>query len=136
MVKKITPEAFLKTLEISMLFLTGLSVLVCFLIFHKLYYTISLLFGAFIGYLNFRSTKNDGIKTLLKVRTGLAPQKGVALYMSKFYLRLFATGVLLFFSVKFLHLNILFILAGISIIYLQIVLMALTNFYFKKIEIA
>jgi hypothetical protein len=136
MVKKITPEAFLKTLEISMLFLTGLSVLVCFLIFHKLYYTISLLFGAFIGYLNFRSTKNDGIKTLLKVRTGLAPQKGVVLYMSKFYLRLFATGVLLFFSVKFLHLNILFILAGISIIYLQIVLMALTNFYLKKIEIA
>lgn len=135
MIKKISSEAFIRNLEISIIIFSIISGVFTLLIWKNLNYTFSLLSGIFIAYLNFRSTKSDSIKTLNRVKQGLSPEKGVFLYMSKFYLRLFATGVLLYFFIKIVKLNAIFILLGLTIIYFQLILTALGNLYFKKLEI-
>ncbi|PMP67953.1 MAG: hypothetical protein C0190_02350 [Thermodesulfobacterium geofontis] len=135
MVKKITLTTFLKQLEISFLLVSIISAFFVLLIWKDINYTLSLLSGSFVAYLNFRSTKNDSIKTLNLVKEGLSPEKGIFLYMSKFYLRLFATGIVLFFFIKILKMNAIFILLGLTLIYFQLILISLRNFYLKKLEI-
>jgi hypothetical protein len=136
MIKQVQAEQFLKEIE-QIIVLTGiLGGLFVFLITGNLIYSLSLLFGVIVGYLNFRSTKNDGIKTLYQVRYGLAPQKGVVLYLSKFYMRLFATGILLFLFIKFLKFHPVFILGGIVLVYLQVVLIGILKLKIGGIEIA
>ncbi|PMP94992.1 MAG: hypothetical protein C0169_05875 [Thermodesulfobacterium geofontis] len=135
MVKKITLTTFLKQLEISFLLVSIISAFFVLLIWKDINYTLSLLSGSFVAYLNFRSTKNDSIKTLNLVKEGLSPEKGIFLYMSKFYLRLFATGIVLFFFIKILKMNAIFILLGLTLIYFQLILISIRNFYLKKLEI-
>ncbi len=135
MIKQAQAEQFLKEIE-QIIILTGvLGSLLVFLITGNLIYSLSLLFGVIVGYLNFRSTKNDGIKTLHQVRQGLAPQKGVVVYLSKFYIRLFATGILLFIFIKFFKFHPVFILGGIVLVYLQVVLTGILRLKIRKIEI-
>ncbi|RKX56276.1 MAG: hypothetical protein DRP29_09735, partial [Thermodesulfobacteriota bacterium] len=73
--------------------------------------------------------------TLKRVKAGLSPERSIFLYVGKFYLRIFATGILLYFFIKIIKLNAVFILLGLTIIYFQLILIALKNFYFKKLEI-
>ncbi|NPA39477.1 MAG: hypothetical protein GXO57_03440 [Thermodesulfobacteria bacterium] len=95
----------------------------------------SFVLGWLIGFLNFRSTKKDGIGTIERVVEGLSPEKGAFLYIAKFFLRLFATGVILFVGLALLKLNVYYIVAGISVVYLQVFLGSIYSFYIKKLEI-
>jgi hypothetical protein len=135
MVKKISVDTFIRHLIISFLLFSAIGAIFIFIIWKNPNYTISFLSGVLIAYLNFRSTKNDSIKTINLVKEGLSPEKGIFLYMGKFYLRLFATGIILFFFIKILKMNPIFILIGLTLIYFQLILIALRNFYFKKLEI-
>ena len=135
MKKVISSKDFIKNLEISLIVFSIISCIFIFLIWKNLAYTLSFISGIFIAYLNFRSTKNESFSTLNKVKQGLDPEKGALLYISKFYLRLLATGFVLYFFIKILKLNPIFILLGLGIIYFQLILIALKDFYFKKIEI-
>jgi len=105
------------------------------LVIKSVLFGLSYFYGWLIGYLNFRSAKNDGISTLIRVRSGLEPGKGVFLYMSKFYIRLLATGILLFLGMALLKLKILPILLGIVAVYTTLVLTSFVSFYFRKLEI-
>lgn len=134
-VKKTSPEKFLRTIELFM----WLSLLIGEILsvnFVGIKGGLSFLFGWIVGFLNFRSTKKDGMSTIFRVMQGLSPQKGVFVYMSKFYLRLFATGVLLFVGIGFLKFNIFLVLAGIIIVYLQVLIGSFYNLYIRKLEIA
>ncbi len=135
MKEKISYKVFVRNLELSIIFLAFICIILSFLVWKNLNYTFSLIAGVFIVYLNFRSVKSDSIKTLSNVKNGLSPQKGMILYMSKFYIRLLATGILLYFFIKIVKLNPILILLGIFLVYFQLILMALKNLYFKKIEI-
>jgi hypothetical protein len=135
MKNKIDHKIFIKNLEFYILVFSIVFILFFSLILRDLKYILSLIAGIGIAYFNFRSTKNDGIKVLERVKSGLSPEKGVFLYMSKFYLRLFATGILLFFFIKIVKLNPIFILLGLFWVYLELIILALRNLYFRKLEI-
>jgi len=135
MERKISPEMFLRGVEFGMYFSLILGMVFCGAVLRNVVWMFSFAFGWLIGYLNFRSTKKDGISTLFRVRAGLEPGKGVFLYMAKFYLRLFATAILLIIGMKLLNLNIILILVGISTVYLELLLISFVNFYLRKVEI-
>uniref|UniRef100_A0A7C4NV98 Uncharacterized protein n=1 Tax=Thermodesulfobacterium geofontis TaxID=1295609 RepID=A0A7C4NV98_9BACT len=135
MKNKIDHKIFIRNLEFSIFIFSAIFIFLSFLILRDLKYVFSLIAGIGIAYLNLRSTKNDGIKVLEGVKNGLSPEKGIFLYMSKFYLRLFATGILLFFFIKILKLNPFFILLGLFLVYFELIIIALRNLYFRKLEI-
>ena len=133
--RKISSENFIKKLEILIIIFSIILVILSFLILKNLNYVFSFLSGIIIAYLNFRSTKNESIKTINSIKQGLSPQKGVFMYMSKFYLRLFATGIVLYFLIKILKLNPILILLGLIFVHLQLILIPLKYFHFEKLEI-
>jgi len=135
MKKIINSENFIKKLEVSIIIFSTILVILSFLILKNLNYVFSLFSGIIIAYLNFRSTKNDSIKTINSVKQGLLPQKGVFMYMSKFYLRLFATGIVIYFLIKILRLNPILILLGLIFVHFQLILIPLRYLHFKKLEI-
>jgi hypothetical protein len=135
MKNKIDHKIFIKNLEFSIFIFFVIFIFLSFLILRDLKYVFSLIAGIGIAYLNLRSTKKDGIKVLEGVKNGLSPERGIFLYMSKFYLRLFATGILLFFFIKIVKLNPIFILLGLFLVYLELIILALRNLYFRKLEI-
>ena len=81
MIKKISSEAFIRNLEISIIIFSIISGVFTLLIWKNLNYTFSLLSGIFIAYLNFCSTKSDSIKSLNRVKKGLYHVKVVFLIM-------------------------------------------------------
>jgi hypothetical protein len=135
MKNKIDHKIFIRNLEFSIFIFSIIFIFLSFLILRDLKYVFSLIAGIGIAYLNLRSTKKDGIKVLEGVKNGLSPERGIFLYMSKFYLRLFATGILLFFFIKIVKLNPIFILLGLFLVYLELIIIALKNLYFRKLEI-
>uniref|UniRef100_A0A7V4JQJ0 Uncharacterized protein n=1 Tax=Thermodesulfobacterium geofontis TaxID=1295609 RepID=A0A7V4JQJ0_9BACT len=135
MKNKIDHKIFIRNLEFSIFLFSTIFIFLSFLILRDLKYVFSLIAGISIAYLNFRSTKNDGIKVLEGVKKGLSPEKGIFLYISKFYLRLFATGIFLYFFIKIVKLNPIFILLGVFLVYFELIIIALRNLYFRKLEI-
>jgi len=133
--RKISSENFIKNLEISIIIFSAISIILSFLILKNLNYVFSLLSGIIVAYLNFRSTKNESIKIVNSIKQGLSPQKGTLIYMSKFYLRLLATGIVLYFLIKILRLNSILILIGLIFVHFQLILIPLKNLHFKKLEI-
>ncbi|MDF2953889.1 MAG: hypothetical protein OD816_001134 [Thermodesulfobacterium sp.] len=133
--RKISSENFIKNLEISIIIFSAISIILSFLILKNLNYVFSLLSGIIVAYLNFRSTKNESIKIVNSIKQGLSPQKGTLIYMSKFYLRLLATGIVLYFLIKILRLNSILILIGLIFVHFQLILIPLKDLHFKKLEI-
>ena len=139
MVNLDNPELFFKKIEISMLILVFLGFLLCLFFSKNLIWSISFLSGGSLGYLNFRSTKKEGItfikrvKENLKVKKNFSIEKEKNVFIFKIYLKLFATGIVLFVLISIFKLHPVFILAAFFLIYTYLILASLKYLIFNRI---
>lgn len=132
------PEKFFKNIEIFMLLLVFSGSLLCLFLSKNLLWTISFLSGGLLGFLNFRSTKKEGITFIkrvqenFKIKKDFSFEKEKNIFIFKIYLKLLATGIILFVLISKFKLHPLFILIAFILIYLYLILASLKYFIFNK----
>lgn len=138
MVNPDNPEKFFKRVEIFMLLLVFLGSLLCLLLSKNLLWTVSFLSGGILGFLNFRSTKKEGITFIkrvqenFKIKKDFSFEKEKNIFIFKIYLKLLATGIILFVLISKLKFHPLFILAAFILIYAYLIWASLKYFIFNK----
>ncbi len=132
--EKISPEVFFRSVERFIL----ISIIVCsclvFLFSRNIIEFLSFLIGGILGFINFRTTKKEGIDfiNMFKMTLVLSSEedgekpayKGEGILFLKTFLKLSAIAVIIYFLLK-LSFNIVYILLGFTLVYFVLTLMTL-----------
>ncbi len=133
-----TNERFLKRFRISTTILLITGVIITYLFTAHLKIAFSILIGGIIALLNFRSIEKEVHAIVEAVRSGTGSAQAARGYMMKFYLRLTAMAIALYFLIKWRIVHPLPFIAGISVVIVNIFLCALAeigrNFWLKLKE--
>lgn len=139
--EKVEPEVFFKKIEIFLILIIIFGSLLCFLVSRSFMNTLAFLSGGLLGFLNFRSTKKEGITFIKKIQENLRLHRSVSMekerniFLFKLFLKLLATGIVLFILIAKFHLHPVIILLSFFTIYTSIVLMSLKYLLLDKILI-
>ncbi len=134
-------EEFFRRIEILLFLVIILGSLLCLLISKNLMWGIAFFFGGLLGFLNFRSTKREGIIFIRKVQESLKFHKEASIYKEKnifilkLFLKLIATGIILFVLIAKFHFHPVIILFSFFTIYASIILITLKYLIFDKLFI-
>ena len=135
-------ENFFKKLEINLLFLVILGTFIVAVSLKNVIFVMSFLAGSFLGLINFRTTKKEGIHFIKKVKKILEDsgekaniQKESNIFIGKTFLKLFATAIVIYFLITKFKLSPIFILLGFGVIYIGLILFSLVVFLRKNKEI-
>ncbi len=142
--ERINPENFFKNVEKFMLISICVCSLLVLLISQNLMWMISFFIGGFLGFINFRTTKKEGIDFIKMFKETLvmssddsegiekSSYKGESILILKTFLKLTAIGIIIYFLLK-LSFNIIYILLGFTLIYFVLTLMTLKLLNKKEI---
>lgn len=136
-----SPEHFFKRIETFLIFVIILGSLLCSLIGKNLMWGIAFLSGGVLGFLNFRSTKKEGITFIRRVQESFKLRKGSSidkernLFIFKLFLKLIATGIIIFVLIAKFHFHPVIILLSFFTIYAVIILISLKFLILDKISI-
>ncbi len=123
MLKIETNEAFISRFKYFSLGLLLFIALIFYLATGRWEQFLSVLVGGAIALLNFQSLHQDVKAVAESVASGLqTAQRATRVYLFKYYLRLIATAIVLYFVIKVQIIKPLPLLAGISVILLNILL--------------
>ena len=133
-----TNERFLRRFRISTIVLLITGVIMSYLFTAHLKIACSILVGGIIALVNFRSIEREVCALVESVRAGAGSGQAAKGYMAKFYLRLTAMAIALYFLIKWKIVHPLPFIAGISVVIVNIFLCALAevgrNFWLKLKE--
>ena len=138
--ERINPERFFRNVEKFMLISICVCSLLVLLISQNLMWMVSFFIGGFLGFINFRTTKKEGIDFIKKIKEIIIMSKKNSyhkekkIFMTKIYLKLIAIGIIIWFFLK-LSFNVVFILFGFSLVYCVLMLISLKFFLLNKKEI-
>ncbi|WP_038054879.1 hypothetical protein [Thermodesulfobacterium hydrogeniphilum] len=142
--ERINPERFFKNVEKFMLISICVCSLLVLLISQNLMWMISFFIGGFLGFINFRTTKREGIDFIKMFKETVVMSsddsenmekpsyKGENILILKTFLKLTAIGLIVYFLLKF-SFNIIYILLGFTLIYFVLTLMTLKLLNKKEI---
>ncbi len=136
-----SPEKFFKRIETFLILITILGSLLVMLIGKNLMWGVAFLAGSLLGFLNFRSTKKEGITFIRRVQENFKFNKGSSIdrerniFIFKLFLKLIATGIILFVLIAKFHFHPVIILFSFFTIYTFIILLSLKYLIFDKILI-
>ncbi len=139
--KEIDPNKFFRKIEKIMLISIIIGTLLCLLIWRDIIFMLSFLSGGILGLVNFETTKREGIELLRRVQQLFLLSKNAShkkeriLYIGKFYLRLFAIGIIIYFLINKIFFHPLFILCGFSLVYIELMIMSLILINKKEVLI-
>ncbi len=124
---------FFNKIEIWVLFGVFLVALIMFFVKKDLRVCLSFLSGALVTFLSFITTRKEGFIFLKNIKAqldrGEVPNytKERGIFLGKIYLKLFAVGVIFYFLIAWLHLSPLFLVVGISWVYLELIVLSFIN---------
>ncbi len=127
---------FLKRFEMACLGLLIAAMVVSYLITAKWQIPFSILIGGALALINFRSLQKEAQAVAEAVASGeRSPGWAQRTYLFKYYLRLLATAIVLYFVIKLRIVHPLPLLVGISVVLVNILLCFLReigrNFWLK-----
>ncbi len=132
-------QKFLERFDLFNLFLIFFFMVGGYLLTGRWQVPLSVLVGGGLALVNFRSLKKDAQAVAEAVAAGeRSPGWATRTYLFKYYLRLIATAIVLFFVIKLKIIQPLPLLVGISVVLLNILLCFLRevgrNFWLKLKE--
>ncbi len=142
--ERINPERFFRNVEKFMLISICVCSLLVLLISQNLMWMVSFFIGGFLGFINFRTTKREGIDFIKMFKETVVMSsddsenmekpsyKGENILILKTFLKLTAIGLIVYFLLKF-SFNIIYILLGFTLIYFVLTLMSLKLLNKKEI---
>ncbi len=113
------PEMVLREFEIRNLVLGGALLLAVALVFRDLEAVWSCFLGVVVSLVHFQFLKRDGREIAAKAKAGLPYNRILLAFLTKFYLRLLATGFLLGLLFMKGWAKPLYLTVGLSVIVLQ-----------------
>ena len=123
MIRLETSERFLRRLKYVTVLLLMVVALSFYLASGRWEEGLSVLLGGVIALLNFQSLHQDVKGVVRSVASGLqTAQKATRVYLFKYYLRLIATAIVLYFVIKLQIIKPVPFLVGISLIMVNILL--------------
>ncbi len=133
-----TNTKFLRRFRLATAILIVSTTVVTYLLTAKLKIAFSILAGGALALANFRSIEREVRGIVEAITSGIASAQAARGYLMKFYLRLTATAIALYFLIKWKIVHPLPFIVGISLVIVNILLCALTeigrNFWLKLKE--
>lgn len=141
MIKEVSPERFFGEAERLILGLVVVATIFIHLVWGGLVETFSFLAGGILGFLNFRTTKKEGIDFVKKIQEIFASdQKNLYnkerhVYIAKIYLKLLATAIVVYFLIAHLGAHPVFLISAFGLVYLSLTVYSFIKFlWFMKKE--
>ncbi|QER42462.1 hypothetical protein F1847_06770 [Thermodesulfobacterium sp. TA1] len=126
MIKEVSPERFFGEAERLILGLVILFTILVYVLWGGIGETLSFLAGGFLGFLNFRTTKKEGIAFVKKIQEILlSDQKNLYnkerhAYIAKIYLKLLATAIVIYFLIAHLRAHPVFLVSAFVLVYFSL----------------
>lgn len=141
MIKEVSPERFFGEAERLILGLVVVATIFIHLVWGGLVETFSFLAGGILGFLNFRTTKKEGIAFVKKIQEIFnSDQKNLYnkerhVYIAKIYLKLLATAIVVYFLIAHLRAHPVFLISAFGLVYLSLTVYSFIKFlWFMKKE--
>ncbi|WP_022855590.1 hypothetical protein [Thermodesulfobacterium thermophilum] len=141
MIKEVSPERFFGEAERLILGLVVVATISIHLVWGGLVETFSFLAGGILGFLNFRTTKKEGIAFVKKIQEIFSSdQKNLYnkerhVYIAKIYLKLLATAIVVYFLIAHLGAHPVFLISAFGLVYLSLTVYSFIKFlWFMKKE--